>query len=141
VLHRRILDAEQLLAQRGLITVEVLSTWSVRRDRVHKMSAYSDARIAHYWLVAFDKAGAVTIEQYALAGGFRLRSSDVPGPSACPWSASELRRSASSSAPVWTGARTRKSVQASASTQVQHHLTAAPDTCKFLLGRKNYLGR
>jgi hypothetical protein len=60
---------EQLTAQHVLITVEMLSTWSARRDRVHKMSDYGDAGMAHYWLVGFDKVGAVTIERYALAGG------------------------------------------------------------------------
>ena len=68
MLHRCIPDGEQLMAQHVLITVEVLSTWSARRDRVHKMSDYADAGIPHYWLVAFDKVGAVTIERYALAG-------------------------------------------------------------------------
>ena len=33
------------------------------------MSDYSDAGIPHYWLVSFDKVGAVIIERYALAGG------------------------------------------------------------------------
>jgi hypothetical protein len=33
------------------------------------MSDYADAGIPHYWLVGFDKVGAVTIERYALAGG------------------------------------------------------------------------
>jgi Uma2 family endonuclease len=69
VLHRRIPDGEQLMARHVVITVEVLSTWSARRDRVHKMSDYADAGIPHYWLVAFDKVGAVTIERHALAGG------------------------------------------------------------------------
>lgn len=69
VLHRCIPDGEQLMAQHVLIAVEVLSTWSSRRDRVHKMSDYADAGIPHYWLVAFDKIGAVTIERYAIAGG------------------------------------------------------------------------
>ena len=69
VLHRCIPDAEQLMAQHVPIAVEVLSTWSARRDRVHKMSDYGDAGMAHYWLVGFDKVGAVTIERYALAGG------------------------------------------------------------------------
>ena len=68
VLRRRIPDGEQLMAQHVLIAVEVLSTWSVRRDRVHKMSDYADAGIPHYWLAAFDKVGAVTIERYTLAG-------------------------------------------------------------------------
>ena len=40
---RCIPDAEQLMAQHVLIAVEVLSTWSTRRDRVHKMSDYADA--------------------------------------------------------------------------------------------------
>jgi hypothetical protein len=69
VLHRCIPDGEQLAAGHVVIAAEVLSTWSARRDRVHKMSDYADAGIPHYWLVAFDKVGAVTIERYALAGG------------------------------------------------------------------------
>ena len=69
VLHRCISDIDQLAARHVLIAAEVLSTWSGRRDRVHKMSDYADAGIPHYWLVAFDKVGAVTIERYALAGG------------------------------------------------------------------------
>ena len=69
VLHRCIRDADQLMARDVLVAAEVLSTWSGRRDRVHKMSDYADSGIPHYWLVAFDKAGAVTIERYALAGG------------------------------------------------------------------------
>jgi len=69
VLHRCIPDTDQLMARDVLVAAEVLSTWSVRRDRVYKMSDYSDAGISHYWLIAFDKAGAVTIERYALAGG------------------------------------------------------------------------
>ena len=56
------------MARHVPIAVEVLSTWSARRDRVHKMSDYADAGIPHYWLVAFDKVGAVTIERYTLAG-------------------------------------------------------------------------
>lgn len=69
VLPRCIPDTEQLAARHVVIAAEVLSTWSARRDRVHKMSDYADAGIPHYWLVAFDKVGAVTIERYALAGG------------------------------------------------------------------------
>jgi len=62
-------DAEQLAAGHVLIAAEVLSTWSGRRDRVHKMSDHADAGIPHYWLVSFDKVGAATIERCALAGG------------------------------------------------------------------------
>ena len=51
-----------------LIAAEVLSTWSERRDRVHKMSDYTDGGIPHYWLVTFDKVGALVIERYALVG-------------------------------------------------------------------------
>jgi Uma2 family endonuclease len=69
VLHHCLPDTEQLMAHHVLIAAEVLSTWSARRDRVHKMSDYADAGIPHYWLVGFDKVGAVTIERYALAGG------------------------------------------------------------------------
>jgi len=67
--HRCIPDSEQLMAQHVVITVEVLSPWSGRRDRVHKMSDYADAGIPHYWIVAVDKVGALTIERHALAGG------------------------------------------------------------------------
>lgn len=66
VLHRCLQGPEQLEAQHVLIVVEVLSTWSERRDRVHKMADYADAGIPHYWLVRFDKVGAVTVERYAL---------------------------------------------------------------------------
>ncbi|MBH0775912.1 Uma2 family endonuclease [Nocardia bovistercoris] len=67
VLHRCLPDTEQLTAEHCVIVVEVLSTWSERRDRVHKMSDYADAGIPHYWLVSFDKVGALTIERYALS--------------------------------------------------------------------------
>ncbi|WP_378733755.1 Uma2 family endonuclease [Nocardia brasiliensis] len=68
VLHRCLPDYEQLTAEHCVIVAEVLSTWSARRDRVHKMSDYADAGIPHYWLVSFDKVGALTIERYALSG-------------------------------------------------------------------------
>jgi Uma2 family endonuclease len=68
VLHRRIPDYERLSAEHVLIAAEVLSTWSERRDRVHKMGEYAHAGIPHYWLVAFDEIGALTIERYALGG-------------------------------------------------------------------------
>ena len=48
VLHRFIPGTSQLTAQDVLIAAEVLSTWSARRDRVHKMSDYADAGIPHY---------------------------------------------------------------------------------------------
>jgi Uma2 family endonuclease len=69
ILHRCLPEFEQLAAGHCLIAAEVLSTWSERRDRVHKMSDYADAGIPHYWLVSFDKAGALTIERYALSDG------------------------------------------------------------------------
>ncbi|WP_119726443.1 Uma2 family endonuclease [Thermomonospora amylolytica] len=69
VLHRCLPEFEQLAAEHCLIVVEVLSTWSDRRDRVYKMADYADAGIPHYWLVQFDKVGAVAIERYALTGG------------------------------------------------------------------------
>jgi Uma2 family endonuclease len=69
VLHRCLPEFEQSAAEHVLIVAEVLSTWSGRRDRVHKMADYADAGIPHYWLVSFDKVGAVSIERYALAGG------------------------------------------------------------------------
>ncbi|WP_280371862.1 Uma2 family endonuclease [Nocardia wallacei] len=67
VLHRCLPDYEQLGAEHCLVVAEVLSTWSERRDRVHKMGDYADAGIPHYWLVSFDKVGALTIERYALS--------------------------------------------------------------------------
>jgi Uma2 family endonuclease len=69
VLHSSIPDAGLLAGGHVLIAAEVVSTWSGRRDRVHKMSDYADAGIPHYWLVSFDKVGAVAIGRYALAGG------------------------------------------------------------------------
>lgn len=71
VLHRCLPEFEQLAAEHVLIVAEVLSTWSERRDRVHKMSDYADAGIPHYWLVSFDKVGALVIERYALVGGVK----------------------------------------------------------------------
>jgi Uma2 family endonuclease len=71
VLHRCLPEFEQLAAEHCLIVAEVLSTWSGRRDRVHKMGDYADAGIPHYWLVEFDKVGALIIERYALLGGTR----------------------------------------------------------------------
>lgn len=68
VLHTCVPDFEQLTAADCLIVAEVLSTWSSRRDRVHKMSDYADAGIPHYWLLTFDKVGAVSVERYALLG-------------------------------------------------------------------------
>ncbi|WP_433600614.1 Uma2 family endonuclease [Nocardia sp. CA-135953] len=68
VLHRCLPEYEQLAAEHCVIVAEVLSTWSVRRDRVHKMSDYADAGVPHYWLISFDKVGALTIERYALSG-------------------------------------------------------------------------
>lgn len=55
VLHRCIQDAEQLAAGHVLIAAEVLSTWSGRRDRVHKVPDYADAGIPHHWLASFDE--------------------------------------------------------------------------------------
>ncbi|WP_067480218.1 Uma2 family endonuclease [Actinomadura hibisca] len=69
VLHRCLPDFEQLAAEHVLIAAEVLSTWSERRDRIHKMGEYANAGIPHYWLLSFDKIGAVSIERYALVGG------------------------------------------------------------------------
>jgi Uma2 family endonuclease len=68
VLHRPP-EYGQLAARHVVVVAEVLSTWSGRRDRAHKMSDYADAGIPHYWLISFDKVGAVAIERYALAGG------------------------------------------------------------------------
>ncbi|WP_433626685.1 hypothetical protein [Nocardia sp. CA-120079] len=31
-------------------------------------SDYADADVPHYWLISFDKVGALTIERYALSG-------------------------------------------------------------------------
>ncbi|GAA1001921.1 hypothetical protein GCM10009555_107330 [Acrocarpospora macrocephala] len=68
VLHRCLPEFEQLAAAHVVIVVEVLSTWSARRDRVHKMGDYADAGIPHYWIVDFNKIGAVSIDRYVLAG-------------------------------------------------------------------------
>jgi Uma2 family endonuclease len=59
------------MAQHVLVVVEVLSTWSARRDRVHKMGDCADAGVPHYWLVQFDKVGALSVERYALTGAAR----------------------------------------------------------------------
>jgi len=64
----------QIVASDVLIAVEVLSTWSQRRDRIHKMADYADAKIPHYWIVEFDKIGAVTVERYGLVGRNRAYS-------------------------------------------------------------------
>ncbi|GAA0389209.1 hypothetical protein Acor_59900 [Acrocarpospora corrugata] len=68
VLHRCLEEFGQLAADPVMIVAEVLSTWSGRRDRAHKMSDYADGGIPHYWIVSFDKVGAVSIERYVLAG-------------------------------------------------------------------------
>jgi Uma2 family endonuclease len=63
-----------LTAEDVVIAAEVLTPWSRRRDRAHKMADYADAGIPHYWLVEFDAAGAVGIERYTLdpeSGGYR----------------------------------------------------------------------
>ncbi|QVQ52634.1 Uma2 family endonuclease [Spiractinospora alimapuensis] len=69
VLHRCLPDFEQLAAEHVVVAVEVLSTWSQRRDRLHKMAEYAAAGIPHYWLVEVDTLGAVSVERYALFGG------------------------------------------------------------------------
>ncbi|KAF0848826.1 Uma2 family endonuclease [Nocardia caishijiensis] len=66
VVNRCLDDFDQLTADRVLIVVEVVSPGSGRRDRIHKMADYADAGIPHYWIVEFDKVGAVSIERYAL---------------------------------------------------------------------------
>lgn len=66
VLYRAVGDGEELTAEHVVIVAEVLSTWSQRRDRVHKMADYADAAIANYWLVHYDRSGVVGIERYAL---------------------------------------------------------------------------
>lgn len=68
VVHKLLPDFEQLAVEHCLIVVEVLSIWSVRRDRAHKMSDYADAGIPHYRLVSIDNVGALAIERYALSG-------------------------------------------------------------------------
>lgn len=68
ILNKCVEDGDQHLAVDVLIPVEVLSKWSERRDRVQKKAEYADARIPHYWIVEFDKIGAVSIERYALLG-------------------------------------------------------------------------
>lgn len=69
VLHRFLPEFEQLAAGHCLIVAEVLSTWSGRRDRVHKKCDYADAGIPHYWLIQFDKVGALVVERFGLLGG------------------------------------------------------------------------
>lgn len=64
-------EFEQLAAEHVVIVAGVLSTWSERRDWVHKMSNHADAGIPHYWRVSWDKVGALIIEDYALTGGSR----------------------------------------------------------------------
>lgn len=66
VLYRALEEGEELTAAHVVIVAEVLSTWSQRRDRVHKMSDYADAAISNYWLVHYDRSGVVGIERYAL---------------------------------------------------------------------------
>ncbi|WP_410871945.1 Uma2 family endonuclease [Nocardia sp. A7] len=66
VVNRCLEDFGQLTADRVFIVVEVVSPWSKRRDRIHKMADYADAGIPHYWIVEFDKVGAVSVERYAL---------------------------------------------------------------------------
>ncbi|WP_344891978.1 Uma2 family endonuclease [Actinomadura meridiana] len=65
VLHHHIPASTHLAAEHAVVVAEVQSTSSRRRDRVHKMSDYADAGIPHYWLVTFDKIGALSIERYA----------------------------------------------------------------------------
>lgn len=45
VLHRCLSDVEQLAARQMLIAAEVLAGWSGRRDRVYKMSDYTDVLV------------------------------------------------------------------------------------------------
>ncbi len=66
VVNRCLEDFGQLTADRVFVVIEVVSPWSVRRDRIHKMADYADAGIPHYWIVEFDKIGAVSVERYAL---------------------------------------------------------------------------
>ncbi|WP_236543871.1 Uma2 family endonuclease [Spiractinospora alimapuensis] len=66
VLYRALAEGEELTADHVVIVAEVLSTWSQRRDRVHKMADYADAAISNYWLVHYDRSGVVGIERYAL---------------------------------------------------------------------------
>lgn len=65
VLHRALAVTQQLAAEHVVIAAEVLSPWSQRRDRAHKMADYADAGIPHYWLVHVDEAGALGVERYA----------------------------------------------------------------------------
>jgi len=65
VVNRCLDEFEQLSADQVLIVIEVVSRWSQRRDRVQKLADYADAGIPHYWIVEFDKIGAVSIERYA----------------------------------------------------------------------------
>ena len=66
VLHRCLEPGQFLAAADVVVAVEVLSKWSTRRDRIHKMGDYADAGIPHYWIVQLDKLGAVSIERYML---------------------------------------------------------------------------
>ncbi|MFE1593566.1 Uma2 family endonuclease [Nocardia sp. NPDC058705] len=64
VVNRCPQDFDRLIARGVFIVVEVVSPCSARRDRIHKMADYADAGIPHYWIVEFDKIGAVSVERY-----------------------------------------------------------------------------
>jgi Uma2 family endonuclease len=66
VVNQCLEDFEQLTADKVLIVIEVVSRWSQRRDRVQKLVDYADAGIPHYWIVEFNKIGAMSIERYFL---------------------------------------------------------------------------
>jgi Uma2 family endonuclease len=59
---------ETLEARDAVIVAEVISRWSVSRDRIHKMGEYAKALIPHYLIVQFDELGATIVEHYALMG-------------------------------------------------------------------------
>jgi Uma2 family endonuclease len=66
VVHRCVDEAEWVEGQDVLIAIEVLSKYSERRDRIHKMGEYARAGILHYWIAQLDDVGVLAIEHYAL---------------------------------------------------------------------------
>ena len=61
---------ESIVSQRGIegppdLAVEILSPWSIRRDRITKAALYARYGVRHYWLVDPD---ARVLEVYAAEG-------------------------------------------------------------------------